>query len=248
MATNLLTGSFVALSNIGIFDYLIPFILIFAVLYGILQKTMLLGEKNKKLNPVFSVIVSLMMLPFVAGVDYSLFISRFIIVIVGILAINVVAGIFGFKVEKKNNVVLFLICVLLFIIITGFISVDLLNSFISSYPGLFYSIIGIVFFGLVIWYITDSKEVAISVTETSRPMPRTPSPSQNISNRSAQPQQRMTQDDMMNEMINRIPPERRNDFVNSIRGMSPEERNDLFNQFNRQMRSSPPDVMPPDVS
>ena len=53
-------------ADIGVFAYILPFLLIFAVVYGILSKINILGEqgKNKGVNAVISVAVGLLALQF----------------------------------------------------------------------------------------------------------------------------------------------------------------------------------------
>lgn len=43
----------------GIFDYVLPFLLIFAFVFGILQKTEILGDKAKSINVLISVAIGL---------------------------------------------------------------------------------------------------------------------------------------------------------------------------------------------
>jgi hypothetical protein len=48
----------------GVFAYLLPFLFIFCFVFAILQKTKVLGEKNKGLNAVISVALALLSLQF----------------------------------------------------------------------------------------------------------------------------------------------------------------------------------------
>jgi peptidoglycan/LPS O-acetylase OafA/YrhL len=46
----------------GIFDFVLPFLLIFAFAFGILEKTRILGDKNKGINVVIAVALGLLIL------------------------------------------------------------------------------------------------------------------------------------------------------------------------------------------
>ena len=46
----------------GIFDYLLPFLLVFAFVFGILQKTEILGKDNKSINILLAVVVGFLVL------------------------------------------------------------------------------------------------------------------------------------------------------------------------------------------
>ena len=50
--------------SMGVFDYVIPFLLIFAVVFAILQKTNILGEGNNGVLAIISVSVGLLSLQF----------------------------------------------------------------------------------------------------------------------------------------------------------------------------------------
>jgi len=50
--------------NVGIFSILLPFLLIFALVFGILEKTGLFENKNKALNPIIGFVVALMAIQF----------------------------------------------------------------------------------------------------------------------------------------------------------------------------------------
>ena len=52
--------------QIGVFSYLLPFLLIFAIVYGILTRISLFGTENKSVNAVISVAVGLLALQFQA--------------------------------------------------------------------------------------------------------------------------------------------------------------------------------------
>ncbi len=63
-----LSDFFQTLDRWGLTDVLLPFLLIFVVIFAILQKTKILGEDKKNLNVVIALVVSLMVVvPHVTG-------------------------------------------------------------------------------------------------------------------------------------------------------------------------------------
>ncbi len=51
-------------NNVGIFSYVLPFMLMFAIIFAILEKTAILGKDNKAISVIISVATSLMALQF----------------------------------------------------------------------------------------------------------------------------------------------------------------------------------------
>ncbi len=49
-------------ANLGFFDYILPFLLIFAIVFGILNSIKLFGDKNKGINAIIAVAVGLLSL------------------------------------------------------------------------------------------------------------------------------------------------------------------------------------------
>ncbi len=92
------------LEGIGLMDVILPFILIFTVLFAILQKAKLFGDSSKKYNVIFSLAVSLMVvIPHVtgsypAGKDVVEIMNQAIpsvsILVIAIIMFLVLAGIF----------------------------------------------------------------------------------------------------------------------------------------------------------
>jgi len=59
---------FIRLEELGALDSLLPFILIFAILFAVLEKTRIIGEGKKQFNTLVALVMSLMVvLPHVTG-------------------------------------------------------------------------------------------------------------------------------------------------------------------------------------
>jgi hypothetical protein len=96
MPTNYL-GDFVGnLAGIGVFEYLLPFLLVFAILFGILEKIKIFGDGKKNLNMVISFIVALIIVVNTAVVELmNLYLSKMALFIVVILVLIMAFGVFS---------------------------------------------------------------------------------------------------------------------------------------------------------
>ncbi|MBI2574769.1 hypothetical protein HYV82_02705 [Candidatus Woesearchaeota archaeon] len=96
---------FVFLDELGVLDSLLPFILVFTLLYAILNKTKIIGEGKKNFNVTIALIISLMVViphimgRFPEGQDPVVIINTALpnvsILIVAVLAVLLLVGIFG---------------------------------------------------------------------------------------------------------------------------------------------------------
>ena len=56
---SILLGGIETLRTIGFFDFFLPFILFFAIIYGALDKTKVFGEDRKDINAIIALVISL---------------------------------------------------------------------------------------------------------------------------------------------------------------------------------------------
>ncbi len=85
----------------GVFDYLLPFLLIFALVFGILQKSKILGE-NKGIHIIISIVLGLMALQ--GGIVQRFFQPLFPRLAMGlgvILTVIILVGLFINDTDKK---------------------------------------------------------------------------------------------------------------------------------------------------
>ena len=100
-----LEGFIRTLERWGLTDVMLPFLLIFVIIYAILQKTKILGETKKNLNVVVAVVVGLLVvIPHVTGrfpanADPVLIINdalpQLSIVLVAVIFLMILIGVFG---------------------------------------------------------------------------------------------------------------------------------------------------------
>lgn len=77
--------------EIGIFQFYLPFVLLFSILYGLLQKSKIFGEKAKPINVIISLAASAFIMEYALAAAIETFFAAFFAGTLGILA-----GILGF--------------------------------------------------------------------------------------------------------------------------------------------------------
>lgn len=87
--------------SLGVFEFMLPFLLIFALIFGILSKLNLFGDKSKTVNAIVAFSVGLMALRFNIVSDFfSDIFPRLGIALSGVLVFLVILGLFA---DKKNR-------------------------------------------------------------------------------------------------------------------------------------------------
>lgn len=157
----------------GLTDVLLPFLLIFTVVFAILQKVNIFGKGKKNFNVIVSLVMSLsVVIPHVtgrypAGADVVEIMNKalpnVLLVIILIITVFILIGMFGFEANWISSgtaggvvVLAFIVVVWIFGYAAGWFRYFpswLLNSRTQSL------IIIILVFGLLIWWITrDSND------------------------------------------------------------------------------------------
>lgn len=100
-----LEGFFMALDRWGLTDVMLPFLLIFVIVYAILQKTRILGEEKKNLSVIVAIVAALLVVvPHVTGrfpadVDPVVIMNEALpqvsIVLVAVVFMLILIGVFG---------------------------------------------------------------------------------------------------------------------------------------------------------
>jgi hypothetical protein len=156
MANTWLDQAIVAISKTGFFDYALPFMVVFAVLYGVLEKTAFFGKNRRKLSLILSLIVSLIILPFVSNVDYTRYLSKITLVIVGFVFLAIILGILGYKSGYSKYGAFVAFIVVGFLVATEIFGI---NSFDKLNNNVFYWIFGLILFFIIISFISGPSKV-----------------------------------------------------------------------------------------
>lgn len=136
--------------QVGFFAYIIPFLIIFALLYGILSKIKLFGDESKKVNAILSIAIALISIQFSFLTDFfaELF-PRFGIAIAIILVAMLTMGLF-FQEKHKNAMAYISLAIGVVVILSTFFALgwgaDL--EITQNVPAI---LLAVVFIGLIIW-------------------------------------------------------------------------------------------------
>ena len=163
----------VFLGTLGFWDVLLPFFLVFLIMYAVLQKTRVLGETDGKpksnMNAAVSTMMGLMVVAFTSLVDaISLFVSNIALFLVMAVCIVIVAGMFGRTGEKPKGYLLvgiFALVLLTLLYAVGlYAKVDMSKILLALFNPLF--IIVLVFAG-VLYFIVREKTDGSSAPKAS---------------------------------------------------------------------------------
>jgi hypothetical protein len=90
-------------NNLGVFSYVVPFLLIFAVIFAILEKTKVLGI-NKGIQVIVAFSIGLLSLQFdIVSVFFATIFPRFGVVLAIFLVLLIFLGFFFFKEGANDN-------------------------------------------------------------------------------------------------------------------------------------------------
>jgi len=176
------------LIDLGLVDVVLPFLLIFGISYGLLQKIQLFGKNGNYRN--YNAMIAFCLGFFVVynfKIVESLpeFIARIGILFIIILALMIVTGIFGLN--KSYNKTIMMLVILVYL---GYTVVDVYfpNFKIMLSESLIFTIVTVLIFSSIIWFVlrptkkgkTVSSEEKSTKTENApeTPKPGVPTPPQ----------------------------------------------------------------------
>ncbi|MFH1421062.1 MAG: hypothetical protein ABIG30_03840 [Candidatus Aenigmatarchaeota archaeon] len=118
-------------SNLGFYEFLLPWLLTFAIVFGLLTKAKLFGDANKKVSGVIALVVAFFVTPYagpqIAAYFSTLFAGAAVVLsalLVGVLLVAMVGIEIKWGSEKKwikysSVMVLILISVVIFVVAAG---------------------------------------------------------------------------------------------------------------------------------
>ncbi len=159
-----------ALDVWGVTDVLLPFILIFTIVFATLQKSRILGEGKKQFNVMVALVMSLaVVIPHVTGgypfnFDPVLVINQALpqvsIVLVAIIMLLLIVGVFGNEVDIAGTSLSFWVIILALIAVIGIFGSALGWFSLPGWLNFLYDselqalIVMILVFGIIIAFIT----------------------------------------------------------------------------------------------
>lgn len=164
--------------NVGFFEFYLPFVLTFAISYGVLEKAKIFGDKSRNINLIISLVFALYVIGFTpVGTTIAQFLSTFFtdvsLTLISLLALGMIFAIMiplsGKKLELSTRI---LIPIAVLLVIGAYLSAGGLSLFpgISLPSGLGFglglsdqdivilAIIGLTV--LVIWWLTREEHVS----------------------------------------------------------------------------------------
>jgi len=166
MAQSVLAGTIQSLANLGLYDVILPFLLIFVISYGVLTKTKILGEGSENLNAMFAFVFGFIVVAFANIVQIiNAFLANMALILVIIIGFLLLVGmllgdkeslddIFPSNYRKALVVVLFIVTIFVILGITG--ALDWIYRAIGHSnigPLITNLIILIIFFGILYWIV-----------------------------------------------------------------------------------------------
>ncbi|OYT56139.1 MAG: hypothetical protein B6U68_03775 [Candidatus Aenigmarchaeota archaeon ex4484_14] len=115
------------LNNMGFYGFVLPWLLVFAIVYAILQKTKVFGDQAKNINGLIALIFAFFVTGYAGDAVGNFFINIFggsSIIFGGILVFLLFGGMLGFKIDEDTNknvigLVAVIIAILLFLAVGG---------------------------------------------------------------------------------------------------------------------------------
>jgi hypothetical protein len=166
-----------SLQQWGLYDVVLPFLLFFAILFAVLQRTHLFGEKknniwypDRKINGIIALVISLIIvLPHVTRsypiqADPVLIVNKFLpgsaIIIIAVLMTLLLIGLTGGKIPSLVTFIVALVAI-------GMLALVFLASVFPALkwqwgplrdPNIVALIVILLIFGLVVWFIVREPE------------------------------------------------------------------------------------------
>ncbi|MBW2995757.1 hypothetical protein KY332_00490 [Candidatus Woesearchaeota archaeon] len=159
------------LESMGLVDVLLPFLLIFTIVFAVLQKSKILGEDKKNFNVIVALVIGLsVVIPhalgtYPAGYDVvdimNSVLPQISLIAVAFVMLMILAGIVGVNIAGKSFAGLFVLISLIAVVAIFGASLGWWDS------AWFYNIFGeetvaivimILVFGLIIWFITSGDK------------------------------------------------------------------------------------------
>ena len=177
MVSGALADVITRLEDLGLTDVLLPFLLIFTIIFAIFQKSKILGSDKQNFNVIIALIISLLVvIPHVTGnypanADPVQIINQAIpniaVVIVAILMVLMLMGVFGVEFTWAGRVTGGIVILALIIVIAIFgkaaawwgegVSLPWWLSWLED-PNTQTLVVVIIIFGIIIWFITRSGQ------------------------------------------------------------------------------------------
>ncbi|MCX6709653.1 MAG: hypothetical protein NTV63_01715 [Candidatus Woesearchaeota archaeon] len=159
----------ISLENIGLMDVLLPFLLIFSILFAVLSNIKLFGEEKKNINVIIALVLTLtVIIPHVtgsypAGADVVDIINKSLpnvsLVIVAVIMLLLLVGVWGIKFQggSLTGMIAFVSIAVVFFIFgssAGWFKGNFANL-LNANPETTAVVVSLLVFGVIIWLVTS---------------------------------------------------------------------------------------------
>jgi hypothetical protein len=153
-------GPVESLVNAGLLDVLLPFVLIFGVTYGILERTNVLGVGKRKENTITAVVIASLSVFAVSVLNIvNLLVAFMSLVLITGVFIAIIFGVVSAKDAKPNKMVMGIIYFIFFVtLLFVFVESGLINKDYFFERLLFPIIVLIAFIALIVYFVKKYKE------------------------------------------------------------------------------------------
>jgi len=130
----------IAAEQIGLTDVILPFILVFTVIFAVLQKTRVLGvypggKPKANLNAMVAVVIAFFVLIMVRTLDVITWFTRYVtIILLAFIFLGIIFALLGVREHHKNLLMFLALMLLAFVLLqalawTGAVDPGIVNSF-----------------------------------------------------------------------------------------------------------------------
>ncbi|MDP7181364.1 MAG: hypothetical protein QGF25_01215 [Candidatus Woesearchaeota archaeon] len=180
------TSLAVILERIGFVTVLLPFVLVFAIVYGILHQTKVLSDR-KNLNAMVAFVIGMFVVASLQLVEQlNTIVAWMSIVVIVLLFVVMIFGVSGIKIDKKkwywHVILVAVIGVILAVVLSTIFKPGRLLNFVTA-PFVMSALLAIIMVGVIIFLVKGEKTTSSGSTtaptpSAPAPTPRTPAPAQ----------------------------------------------------------------------
>jgi hypothetical protein len=164
------------LAELGVLDVLLPFLLIFTIVFAVLQKTKILGDGRKNFNVIVALVMALsVVIPHVTGSYYATFgfdpvtvindaLPQVSIIVIAIVMMLIIIGVFGNDFDIAGTSLSGLVVILAFVAVVLIFGSGVGWFYMPDWlywlndPEIQSLVIMILVFGIIIWFITKEDK------------------------------------------------------------------------------------------
>lgn len=128
--TQAIRGPVQALVDAGLMDVLLPFVLIFGITFGVLERTKVLGVDKRKENTLTAVVIGFLSVFAVNTLNIvNMLVAYLALVMITGVFLALIFGVVGARLEKPNKMIMGILCLIFFItVLFVFVESGLINK------------------------------------------------------------------------------------------------------------------------